>query len=158
MILPEARQENSQRKFPTKTNRTGREKLFHRQKNADGGSATGARINFNLAVMRFDDAPDNGEAEAGAARLGRGEHGFEGARFLFGGHAAAGVLEFERHQRGLVGGQNGARTDGERAAFGHGFGGVQNQIEKRLLQLRGIAGDGRQISFQTANQFYVLVR
>ena len=68
-------------------------------------------------------------------------------------HAFAGVLEGHRHVRR----RQGPGPDGQRAAVGHGLGGVENQIQKRLLQLRRVAQHERQVGLQIAHQPDALV-
>ena len=63
----------------------------------DGGAVAEAGLDFDLAAVGFDDAGDDGEAEAGAFGFGGGEDGGEGAAALFFGHAFAGVLEVHKY-------------------------------------------------------------
>ena len=75
-------------------------------------------------------------------------------------HALAGVLEFHRDMRWPFTGArltNRAELDGERAAIRHRLGGVENQIQKCLFQLRRIAHHQRQVRLQFADQPDVLV-
>jgi hypothetical protein len=73
----------------------------------------------------------------------RAQNGRERALLQFLAHAFAGVLEFHGDMRWLrIARGNERRFDGERAAVGHGFGGVENQIQKRLFQLRRVAHHG----------------
>ena len=80
------------------------------------------------------------------------EDGGKCASLQFCAHAFAGVFEFHlRHVSAVhcCAAMNFVRIDGERAALGHGFGGIENQIQKGLFQLRGVAHDPRQIGLQS---------
>ena len=117
-----------------------------------------AGLDFELAAVGFDDAADDGEAESGAFGFGGGEDGGEGAAALFFGHAGAGVFEVHDQMGGLsVGPGHGAGGNGEAAAFGHGFDGVEDEVEEGLLQLRGVAEHERQIGLEIAHELDVLV-
>ena len=48
--------------------------------------------------------------------------------------------------------------DGQFATVGHGFDGIQDQIEEDLFQLRGVGHDRRQVGFELADQQHVLLR
>ena len=102
-------------------------------------------LDVNFAGVLLNDAVGDREAESGAAPVARsgsglgGEEGIVDALQVLGRDAGAGVgdqsLDMAVDQRG----------DAQAAAAGHGFLGVEQQVEKDLLQLAGIAVDGRQI-------------
>jgi hypothetical protein len=73
------------------------EKLFYRQGDAQGRATAGPGQNSDLPVMRLDDTPNDGEAEAGAFGFRGCKHRFECTLLLLSSHAAAGVLERHRH-------------------------------------------------------------
>jgi len=54
------------------------------------------------AVVRFDDAAHNGQAQAGAFALGGVEQRGEGALALLAAHAFAGVLKLNHDSGGLA--------------------------------------------------------
>lgn len=71
-----------------------------RQRNDDCCAATDFGFNADGAAMRFDDAADNGQTQAGALGFRGAQHGGEGALLQLGAHALAGVLEFDGNVRG----------------------------------------------------------
>ncbi len=60
-------------------------------------------------------------------------------------------------RRGPARQDGGAGGDCQYAAFGHCFGGVEDQIEKRLFELRRFARHRRQIRLKVSHQLGVLV-
>ena len=114
-----------------------------------GAGADGA-LDMNLAGMLLDDAVGDGKTQAGAAAVAGFGHGLGGEKRIvdalevLGSDAGAGVGDqgrdvaecpFELRFGGYP----------QPAAVGHGFFGVEQQIEKDLLQLAGVAVDRRQV-------------
>lgn len=101
----------------------------NRERDVNAGAA--ARLGFDpdSTVMGFDDATDDGEAQAGSLRFGRTQNGRKGTFLSLLTHAAAGVFEFHRDM-GYVraGARYTGRTgfDGKRSALGHGLGGIED--------------------------------
>ena len=110
--------------------------------------------------MGLDDAPDDGEPEAGAFGFGGAEHGAEGTGLLFLGHSLARILEIDAHHgrgRGIGRGGLEAGPDDECSAEGHGFGRVEDQVEEHLVQLTGVGHDGGQVGSEAVLHAYALV-
>src|SRR5271156_2660564 len=94
------------------------------QRNADGRALARMRADSDFAAVGFDDAADNGEAEAGALLFGGAEQRAEGAAALFLGHAGAGVPEFDQDMgraETVARQPKSPGENGERTAVGHGF-------------------------------------
>ena len=114
----------------------------------EGCAGADGALDMNLAGVLLNDAVGNGKAKAGAAPLawsGRGLGGEErivDALEMFGRDAGAGVGD---HGFDMAVDQRG---DAQAAAAGHGFFGVEQEVEKDLLQLAGIAVNGGQIVYQ----------
>src|ERR1700678_557878 len=108
-------------------------------------------FNVNFAGMFLDDSIGNGKTEAGAAaiawlgcRLG-GEEGIVDALEMFGRNALTGVC----NQSGnVVWVSVDQRGYAQATSLGHGFLGIQQEIEKNLLQFAGVAMDGREFFHQ----------
>src|SRR5271170_4263929 len=110
-----------------------------------GCAGADGALNVNLAGVLLDDAVGDRETEPSAAPVawpGRGLGGEEGivnAFEMLGCNACAGVghdcLNMSVDECGHT----------ERSAFRHGLLGVQQEIEKHLLQLAGVAVDGGQL-------------
>lgn len=102
----------------------------------DGGAGDG-----NTAVMRFDDAVDDGEAETSAFDF----FGFGGVDAVElvedegevgGGDADAAVADGEAGAGGF-----GQQGDGDGAAVGGVFNGVADEVEQQLFESAGIASN-----------------
>src|SRR5437868_11035428 len=72
-----------------------------RQRDREGAAPARLAPHRDPAVVPFDDAVDDGQAEAGAACLG-GEEGIEDARQVLGGDSLARVLDLEHGLAGLA--------------------------------------------------------
>src|ERR1035441_1496375 len=110
-----------------------------------GCAGADGALDMDLAGVFLDDAVGDGEAEAGAAPVARLGHCFGGeerivdALEILGSDAGAGVGD----QRLDV--PVGQRGHAQTAAAGHGFLGVQQEVEKDLLQLAGVAVNGGEL-------------
>ncbi len=113
-----------------------------------GCAGADGALDMNLAGVLLNDAVGHGEAQSGTAAVAGPGHGFGGeerivdALEVLGRDARAGVV----HNRFDV--PVGERGYAEAAAAGHGILGVQQQVEKHLLQLAWVAVDGGQILVQ----------
>ncbi len=85
--------------------------------------------------------PTIARPEAIALGFGGGEDGFEGALLLFLGHSGSGILKGDRHMAILEHGS----LNCESSAIGHHFDGIEDEIQKCLLELRRIGHDQRQV-------------
>ena len=86
--------------------------------------------------MRFDDASDDGQAQPSTLGLGRTQDGLEGALLDFFADTATGILEFHGDLvclRDRAWRADRVGTDGEGSTRGHGFGRIEDEIEKGLL-------------------------
>src|SRR5260221_4187009 len=108
------------------------------------------------AIVALHDRHGRGEPESGAAaRLLRREEGIEDPIQDVGAYAGAGVrysrdavrarLASEVHGLIRAIGYDVLEVHGERAAVGHGIARIDAEIEKDLMHLRRIAGDGPEI-------------
>ena len=105
--------------------------LLDRQRDRNAGAMLQAGFDADGATMRFNDATDDGETNAGTLGFGGTEHGGEGALLQFLAHALARILEFHRDVRECFARTwqpNSMRFDHERAPLGHRFGRVENQV------------------------------
>ncbi len=100
-----------------------------------------AGFDANVAAVRFNDAADDGQAKSGALGFRRVETAVK-ARFC---NSSLMPLPVSLNSTETCVGFSlvrGERTrpgfDGERAALRHRFGGIENQIQKGLFQLRRI--------------------
>src|ERR1035438_5929877 len=114
----------------------------------EGCAGADGAFDVNLAGVLLDDAVGDGKSQAGAAAVAGTGHILGGKKRIIdsfevlGRDAASGVV----HQRGHeVVATVGQRGYAQAAAAGHGLLGVQQQVEKYLLQLAGVAVDGRQL-------------
>src|SRR6266581_434042 len=103
---------------------------------------------MNLARVFLNDSVGDGQAQARSASLTWARRGLSGeerivdALQVFRCNARAGI----RNEGFNVAVGHGGDT--ESTAAGHGFLGIQKEIEKNLLQLAGVAVDGRQTLIQ----------
>src|SRR4029077_3689788 len=102
----------------------------------------GAMLQFCLvlqcAVVFLNDAGGDGQSEAGAAFL-RGEERIEQSLLHLGRNAAAVVGDFEDDDVGFLVGDHfasGARAQSDDAVARGGIGGVLNQVDQHLFDLR----------------------
>ncbi len=110
--------------------------------------------------MSFDDSANNRQAQPRSFGFCRGKNRSECAFLQFFTHAFAGIFKFHGDMcwvRTFARQTNFARLYGECPAVWHGFGCVENQIQKCLFELRSIAHDRRQISLQITNQLDFLI-
>src|SRR5580704_6637456 len=103
-------------------------------------------LDANLARMLLDDAVGNREAQAGTPVLALANCGFSSEERIvnpidvFGSNAAARIRDGNRNAGAI-------RSDHpQRAARRHRIFGVQEQVQKHLLQAPGIALDERQLT------------
>src|SRR5262245_53908361 len=103
-------------------------------------STAGMRFHGHFAPVRFNDAPDDGQAKAGALWPCGTQYGSERPLALFFGHADAGVFHFHHDvsRLALTTGCYEAGAYGEPATVGHGLGSVEHQVEDGLLELHGV--------------------
>src|SRR5579883_1450509 len=97
----------------------------------------------NLAVVTAHVGEADAEAEAGAAAALGGEEGLEDMRQDVGRDAGAGVADADLDHvdvSELVGG------DGDAAAFGSGFGGVEQEVHEHLRDLVGVGANEREVA------------
>ena len=85
--------------------------------------------------MGFGDLAAQGETDAGAAGLG-GEEGHEHVGSVLN---AGAIVEHPDVELRILAGPS---DFGARAAFEDGVGGVVDEIDEKLLELVGVAGDG----------------
>jgi len=114
---------------------------FHGEADAEGGSLAELGVEFELAVVFFDDLLGDGQTEAGAALALGGEEGDEELFLVFFGDADAVVLDFDD---GIL--FDGVEEGGERhhaALRLDRINGVDEEVENRLVDTIGIDGDGR---------------
>jgi len=117
-------------------------------------ASAGAQRGFdvNVAGALVDDAVDGGETKAGAfARSFRSEKWFKDASLGFRGHAEAGIGDgdknvlaglYRRMRLGIFGVHSEVVSfDKKCAAFGHGVGSIDREVEKDLFDLAGIGED-----------------
>ena len=111
-----------------------------------GSAGADGALHMNFSGMFLNDSIRDGKTEArsaAVARFGRGFGGEEGivnALEMLGRDAGAGIgdkgLDVSVDKCG----------NAQAAASGHGFLGVEQEIEKDLLELSGIAMDGGQFA------------
>ncbi len=109
------------------------------QEDAEAGAGAGFGGDFDLAAVVLDDALGDEEAEAGAFGFG-GVVGLEETGNLVGRDAVAGVEEGDREPAVVDG-----KGDFEGTAVGHGFGGVFDEVEINLLDLKRIELEGGKV-------------
>ena len=73
-----------------------------RQQHADCRSLACPRFDFSAAVMSFDNAADDRQAQTSSLGFGRGQDGCERAPPLFLVHAGACISEIYRNIRGAI--------------------------------------------------------
>ena len=115
-----------------------------REEDVEGGAFAGLALDGDGAPMFLDDAPGDGQAQAGAVGFG-GEERLEQARHILGRNADAVVFDGEPEVRpvagaavGLAGAASGREDvsgDREGAVRPHGFEGVKEEVHEGLLQL-----------------------
>jgi len=130
------------------------------EENTDSGAFAGVGFDFDFAAMGFDDAADDGETEAGSFGFGGVQNGAENAAAMFFSHALAGVAELNGDVAQLwVFTRDGNQSRGERdrAAVGHCFSRVENEIKECLFQLHALAGDVGQIRLKFSHPLNVLI-
>src|ERR1035438_8026039 len=101
-----------------------------------------------MTVMSFYNAANNGQTQSCSLGLRCAQNCCEGTFLNFLAHAATSVLELHRDvrcTRATTRQTNRAGLDRERAAIRHRLGGVEDQIQKRLFQLRCVRSEERRV-------------
>src|SRR6201996_4624726 len=107
------------------------------QLDGNGGAAAGSAVDLQAAAMVFDDAVDDGHADAGAAVEERLEGG-EKVGTLRLRHATAAVDHLDAAEVAVE-----APDQPEGAAVGHGAHGVARQVPEDLADLVGVGEEPR---------------
>ena len=102
-------------------------------------TSAGLTLHFDRSAVLADDAVSDRQAQTGSLSgdFG-GEEGIVDTGQVFGGNSLPGIRDFDA--RRIV--RSSVVIDHESAAAFHGVPGVQEQIEKHLLEFAGIAFDG----------------
>src|SRR5271157_1760605 len=117
----------------------------------EGCAGADGALDMYLAGVLLDDAVGDGKPQAGTAAVASAGYVFGGEKRIvdalqvFGRDPGAGVVDQRGNVFVLPVEQRG---QAQAAASRHGFLGVQQQVEKYLLQLAGVAVDGRQFLCQ----------
>lgn len=110
-----------------------------REAEAEGGAVGASGRELDIAVMALHDALGDAESETGAAGA-TGKEGVEDTRREVGGDAVAGIDDVDRGERSGAA-KLFAENDRKFAVRGHGFGGVEDEVEKNLLELTLVGVD-----------------
>ncbi len=151
----------------------------NRQHQAHDRAAAPTGFELDLSAVSFNNALHDGQAQARSLPLGGLQHRRERLPALGlvmpspvsansittcwivaparAAGSAPGVLlsASDSQPTALPGRVARAGDDGQRPALRHGFDGVEGKIQERLLQLRGVAGHGRQrrVELRTSSTF-----
>src|SRR4051794_21194093 len=148
LALPGVLEERGADKFKGEST-SGMDRIPRQRKlKMEGCAGADRALHVDFSRVFLDDAVGHGEAEPRAPlvpRLGSGLGGEEwivDALQVLGSDAGAGIAD-QRFDMSVD-----QRGHPQAAAAGHGFLGVQKEIEKDLLQLSGVAVNGRKLGCQ----------
>src|SRR5579864_1233613 len=123
--------------------------LSHGKFQVERGSGPGLRVHADLTCMLLNDSVRYGKAQARATRLSLtrdilgGKEGIVNPVDVFRRNARAAVTDVDLH------GVTIGRADVQRATFArHGIFGIEEQVQKHLLQFAGIAMNKRQTGIE----------